>query len=121
MGVELVEGSDLVIENHYVYMKTAGGLKKVDIIYRRIDDEYLDPLNFKSESVLGLAGIMDSYRKGNVVIVNAPGTGVADDKAIYIYVPEMIRYYLNEEPILENIKTYQLAEPDEKDYVLKNQ
>ena len=101
-------------------MKTAGGLKKVDIIYRRIDDEYLDPLNFKSESVLGLAGIMDSYRKGNVVIVNAPGTGVADDKAIYIYVPEMIRYYLNEEPILENIKTYQLAEPDEKDYVLKN-
>ena len=120
MGVELVEGSDLVIENHYVYMKTAGGLKKVDIIYRRIDDEYLDPLNFKSESVLGLAGIMDSYRKGNVVIVNAPGTGVADDKAIYIYVPEMIRYYLNEEPILENIKTYQLAEPDEKDYVLKN-
>ena len=120
MGVELVEGSDLVIENHYVYMKTAGGLKKVDIIYRRIDDEYLDPLNFKSESLLGLAGIMDSYRKGNVVIVNAPGTGVADDKAIYIYVPEMIRYYLNEEPILENIKTYQLAEPDEKDYVLKN-
>ena len=120
MGVELVEGSDLVIENHYVYMKTAGGLKKVDIIYRRIDDEYLDPLNFKSESLLGLAGIMDSYRKGNVVIVNAPGTGVADDKAIYIYVPEMIRYYLNEEPILENIKTYQLAEPDDKDYVLKN-
>ena len=109
-----------MIENHYVYMKTAGGLKKVDIIYRRIDDEYLDPLNFKSESLLGLAGIMDSYRKGNVVIVNAPGTGVADDKAIYIYVPEMIRYYLNEEPILENIKTYQLAEPDEKDYVLKN-
>ena len=120
MGVELVEGSDLVIENHYVYMKTASGLKKVDIIYRRIDDDYLDPLNFNSESVLGLAGIMDSYRKGNVVIVNAPGTGVADDKAIYIYVPEMIRYYLNEEPILENIKTYQLAEPDEKDYVLKN-
>ena len=119
MGVELVEGSDLVIENHYVYMKTAGGLKKVDIIYRRIDDDYLDPLNFNSESVLGLAGIMDSYRKGNVVIVNAPGTGVADDKAIYIYVPEMIRYYLNEEPILENIKTYQLAEPDEKDYVLR--
>ena len=120
MGVELVEGSDLVIDNHHVYMKTAGGLKKVDIIYRRIDDDYLDPLNFKSESVLGLAGIMDSYRKGNVVIVNAPGTGIADDKAIYIYVPDMIRYYLNEEPILENIKTYQLAKPDEKAYVLKN-
>ena len=120
MGVELVEGSDLVIDNHHVYMKTAGGLKKVDIIYRRIDDDYLDPLNFKSESVLGLAGIMDSYRKGNVVIVNAPGTGIADDKAIYIYVPNMIRYYLNEEPILENIKTYQLGKPDEKAYVLKN-
>ena len=94
--------------------------QKVDIIYRRIDDDYLDPLNFKSESVLGLAGIMDSYRKGNVVIVNAPGTGIADDKAIYIYVPNMIRYYLNEVPILENIKTYQLGKPDEKAYVLKN-
>lgn len=120
MGVELVEGSDLVIDNHNVYMKTAGGLKKVDIIYRRIDDDYLDPLNFKSESVLGLAGIMDSYRKGNVIIVNAPGTGIADDKATYIYVPEMIRYYLNEEPILENIKTYRLDKPDEKAYVLEN-
>ena len=120
MGVELVEGSDLVLVNHNVYMKTAGGLKKIDIIYRRVDDDFLDPLTFNSSSVLGLAGIMESYRQGNIIIVNAPGTGIADDKAIYIYVPEMIRYYLNEDPILENIKTYQLSIPDEKAYVLKN-
>ena len=120
MGVELVEGSDLVLDNHHVYMKTAGGLKKIDIIYRRVDDDFLDPLTFNSTSVLGLAGIMESYRQGNVVIVNAPGTGIADDKAIYIYVPEMIQYYLNEEPILDNIKTYQLSKPDEKAYVLEN-
>ena len=120
MGVELVEGSDLIMDNHYVYMKTAGGLKKVDIIYRRVDDDYLDPLNFKSDSVLGLAGIMDSYRQGNISIVNAPGTGVADDKAIYIYVPAMISYYLNEEPILKNIKTYQCSISEDKEYVIKN-
>ena len=120
MGVELVEGSDLVLDNHHVYMKTAGGLKKIDIIYRRVDDDFLDPLTFNSSSVLGLAGIMESYRQGNVVIVNAPGTGIADDKAIYIYVPEMIQYYLNEDPILDNIKTYQLSKPDEKAYVLEN-
>ena len=101
-------------------MKTASGLKKIDIIYRRIDDDYLDPLNFNSNSVLGLAGIMDSYRQGNVVIVNAPGTGIADDKASYIYVPKMIKYYLNEEPILSNIKTYQLSDIDQKEYVIKN-
>ena len=120
MGIELVEGNDLVIDNHFVYMKMAGGLKKVDIIYRRIDDNYLDPLNFNSESVLGIAGIMDIYRQGNVIIVNAPGTGVADDKATYIYVPEMISYYLNEKPILNNIKTYQMANEDEKKYVIEN-
>ena len=93
MGIELVEGRDLVLNNNYVYMKNAGGLKKVDVIYRRIDDEYLDPLYFNSSSQLGIAGIMSSYRKGNVVIVNAPGSGVADDKASYIYVPKMISYY----------------------------
>ena len=120
MGVELVEGSDLVLKNHNVYMKTAGGLKKVDIIYRRIDDDYLDPLSFNSSSVLGLAGIMESYRQGNVVIVNAPGTGVADDKAVYTYIPAIINYYLNEDPILNNIKTFQLSNSDEKDYVIKN-
>mgnify|MGYP003317222044 FL=1 len=120
MGVELVEGSDLVLKNQNVYMKTAGGHKKVDIIYRRIDDDYLDPLSFNSSSVLGLAGIMESYRQGNVVIVNAPGTGVADDKAVYTYIPAIINYYLNEDPILNNIKTFQLSNSDEKDYVIKN-
>ena len=120
MGVELVEGNDLVAENNYVFMKTAGGLKIVDIIYRRVDDEFLDPLNFNSASVLGVAGIMDSYRNGNVIIVNAPGSGIADDKAVYTYVPEMISYYLNEKPILENIKTFKLSNKDEKEYVIKN-
>ena len=120
MGVELVEGSDLILKNHNVYMKTASGLKKVDIIYRRIDDDYLDPLSFNTSSVLGLAGIMEAYRQGNVVIVNAPGTGVADDKAVYTYIPKIINYYLNEDPILKNIKTYQLSNRDEMDYVVKN-
>ena len=120
MGVELVEGSDLILKNHNVYMKTASGLKKVDIIYRRIDDDYLDPLSFNASSVLGLAGIMEAYRQGNVVIVNAPGTGVADDKAVYTYIPKIINYYLNEDPILNNIKTYQLSNRDEMDYVVKN-
>ncbi len=120
MGIELVEGSDLVVKNHFVYMKTTNGLKQVDVIYRRVDDDYLDPLEFNAQSVLGVAGIMAAYRKGNVNIVNAPGTGIADDKAIYIYVPDMIKYYLNEEPILKNIETYQLGRPDELDYVTKN-
>lgn len=120
MGIELVEGSDLVVKNHFVYMKTTNGLKQVDVIYRRVDDDFLDPLEFNAESVLGVAGIMAAYRKGNVNIVNAPGTGIADDKAIYIYVPDMIKYYLREEPILKNIKTYQLAIADEFEYVSKN-
>ncbi|MDO7135485.1 circularly permuted type 2 ATP-grasp protein [Algibacter lectus] len=120
MGIELVEGSDLVVKNHFVYMKTTNGLKQVDIIYRRVDDDYLDPLEFNEKSVLGVAGIMAAYRKGNVNIVNAPGTGIADDKAIYIYVPDMIKYYLDEEPLLKNIETYQLGRPDELEYVTKN-
>ncbi|WP_100609944.1 circularly permuted type 2 ATP-grasp protein [Confluentibacter lentus] len=120
MGIELVEGSDLVVKNHFVYMKTTNGLKQVDVIYRRVDDDFLDPLEFNAKSVLGVAGIMDVYRKGNVNIVNAPGTGIADDKAIYIYVPDMIQYYLGEEPILKNIQTYQLGRPDELEYVVKN-
>jgi uncharacterized circularly permuted ATP-grasp superfamily protein len=120
MGIELVEGRDLVLNNNFVYMKNAGGLKKVDVIYRRIDDEYLDPLYFNSSSQLGIAGIMSSYRKGNVVIVNAPGSGVADDKASYIYVPKMISYYLNEKPILKNIDTFELENPDHYNYVHNN-
>ncbi|MDG1728476.1 MAG: circularly permuted type 2 ATP-grasp protein [Algibacter sp.] len=120
MGIELVEGSDLVVKNHFVYMKTTNGLKQVDVIYRRVDDDFLDPLEFNAKSVLGVAGIMAAYRKGHVNIVNAPGTGIADDKAVYIYVPDMIKYYLDEEPILKNIETYQLGRPEELDYVTKN-
>ncbi|GAA4279717.1 circularly permuted type 2 ATP-grasp protein [Gaetbulibacter aestuarii] len=120
MGIELVEGSDLLVKDHFVYMKTTNGLKRVDVIYRRVDDDYLDPLEFKAESTLGVAGIMAAYRKGHVNIVNAPGTGVADDKAIYVYVPDMIRYYLDEEPILKNIETYQLAKPEDFEFVTKN-
>ena len=120
MGVELVEGSDLVLDNNMVFMKTASGNKKVDIIYRRIDDDFLDPLSFNTDSILGLAGIMEAYRQGNVCIVNAPGTGIADDKAIYSYVPKMINYYLNEKPILKNIETYHLSNSEQKDYVKNN-
>ena len=120
MGVELVEGRDLLMDNNKVFMKTSKGLEKVDIIYRRVDDDFLDPLNFNSVSILGVAGIMDSYRNGNVIIINAPGAGIADDKAVYTYVPEMISYYLNEKPILKNIKTYKLSNKDEKEYVIKN-
>jgi uncharacterized circularly permuted ATP-grasp superfamily protein len=120
MGVELVEGRDLVVNNHKVYMKTTVGLQQVDVIYRRVDDEYLDPLVFNPSSMLGVAGIVGAYRKGNVAIVNAIGNGVADDKAIYTYVPEMIKYYLNEEPILKNVPTYQLGNDDEREHVFKS-
>jgi uncharacterized circularly permuted ATP-grasp superfamily protein len=120
MGVELVEGRDLVVNNQKVYMKTTTGLQQVDVIYRRVDDEYLDPLVFNSGSVLGVAGIMGAYRKGNVAIVNAIGNGVADDKAVYVYVPEMIRYYLNQEPILKNVPTMRLSNPEERAYVFEN-
>jgi uncharacterized circularly permuted ATP-grasp superfamily protein len=120
MGVELVEGRDLVVNNHKVYMKTTTGLQQVDVIYRRVDDEYLDPLVFNPSSMLGVAGIMGAYRKGNIAIVNAIGNGVADDKAVYTYVPDMIKYYLNEEPILKNVPTFQLGNPDEREHVFKN-
>jgi uncharacterized circularly permuted ATP-grasp superfamily protein len=120
MGVELVEGRDLVVNNHKVYMKTTTGLQQVDVIYRRVDDDYLDPLVFNPSSMLGVAGILAAYRKGNVAIVNAIGNGVADDKAVYVYVPDMIRYYLNEEPILKNVPTLQLGNPDEREHVFKN-
>jgi uncharacterized circularly permuted ATP-grasp superfamily protein len=120
MGVELVEGRDLVVDAHRVYMKTTTGLQQVDVIYRRVDDEFLDPLVFNPGSMLGVAGIMSAYRKGNVAIVNAIGNGVADDKAIYSYVPDMIKYYLNEEPILKNVPTYQLNNADEREYIFAN-
>lgn len=120
MGIELVEGRDLVVDNHIVYMKTTKGLKKVDVIYRRVDDEFLDPLVFRPDSALGVPGIYYAYKKGNVAIVNAMGNGVADDKAIYSYVPDMIRYYLNEEPILKNVPTYQLSDADNRKNVFEN-
>lgn len=117
MGIQLVEGRDLLVHNHFVYMKTTRGLEKVDVIYRRVDDEFLDPLAFRPDSALGVPGLYWAYRKGNVAIVNAMGNGVADDKAVYCYVPDMIRYYLNEEPILKNVPTYQLADPEHRELV----
>lgn len=120
MGIELVEGRDLVVQNHQVYMKTTKGLKKVDVIYRRVDDEFIDPLVFRQDSVLGVPGLYHSYRKGNVIIVNAMGNGVADDKAIYSYVPDMIRYYLGEEPILKSVPTYRMENMDERKYTIEN-
>ena len=106
MGVDLVEGRDLVVDNSFVYMRTTGGLRRVDVIYRRVDDDFLDPLCFRPDSVLGVAGLMNAYRNGNVALVNAVGTGVADDKAIYPYVPDMIKFYMAQEPILPNVPTY---------------
>lgn len=118
MGIPLVEGKDLKVINQKVFIKTMKGLQQVDVVYRRVDDEFLDPLNFRSDSMLGVPGIMNAYRAGNVAITNAPGTGIADDKAIYTYVPDMIRFYLNEEPILQNIPTYVLSRENEKEFVL---
>jgi len=118
MGIHLVEGRDLVYKDHKIYMRGINGLKQVDVIYRRLDDDYLDPLAFLPESLLGVAGIMNAYRAGNINIVNAPGTGVADDKAVYAYVPDMIRYYLGEEPVIPNVPTYILARKADRDYVL---
>ncbi len=120
MGIELVQGTDLVVDNNIVYMKTTNGFKQVDVIYKRVDDEFIDPLVFKSDSMLGVPGLISAYRKGNVVLVNAIGNGVADDKAIYSYVPKMIEYYLNEKPILKNVPTYQLSIPDEREYAFAN-
>lgn len=120
MGVELVEGRDLFVENDFVYMKTITGAEKVDIIYRRIDDQFIDPLEFRPDSTLGVPGLFAAYKKGNVTLANAPGTGVADDKAVYTYMPEIIKYYLNEAPILNNVHTYHCSRPDELKYVLEH-
>lgn len=120
MGVPLVEGRDLLVDNHKVFMKTTTGLEQVHVLYRRIDDDYLDSLVFKPESTLGVPGIMGAYRKGNIALANAVGNGVADDKAVYAYVPDMIKYYLNEEPILPNVPTYQLVDHNARQYVFDN-
>lgn len=120
MGVELAEGRDLVVKNNVVYLRTTEGLQRVDVIYRRVDDDFLDPLCFRPDSVLGVAGVMNAWRAGNVALVNAPGAGIADDKAVYAYVPEIIRYYLGERPLLENVHTYQMTNPEDRAYVLDN-
>lgn len=118
MGVELVEGQDLIVQNNFVYMRTTAGLRRVDVLYRRVDDDFLDPLAFRPDSVLGVAGLMNAYRCGNLSIANAVGTGVCDDKAVYPFVPDMIRFYLKQEPILPNVQTYICARPDDLAYVL---
>jgi uncharacterized circularly permuted ATP-grasp superfamily protein len=118
MGVELVEGQDLFVEGEFVWMRTTQGPKKVDVIYRRIDDLFIDPLCFRPDSLLGVAGLMDVYRSGGVSLASAPGAGVADDKAVYVFVPEMIRFYLGEEPILQNVPTWQCGRREDLKYVL---
>ena len=120
MGVELVEGQDLFVRDGFVWMRTTRGPKRVDVIYRRVDDDFLDPLAFRPDSTLGCAGLLDVYRKGNVTLCNAIGTGVADDKSIYPYVPQMIEFYLGEKPILKNVPTYMGRKPDDLKYILAN-
>ncbi len=120
MGIEIVEGRDLVCHDNRVYTRTTHGLQSVDVIYRRIDDDFLDPLAFKQKSLLGVPGLLNAYRAGNITLANAIGTGVADDKAVYAYVPEMIRYYLGEEPILNNVPTYLAINDTDRNYILAN-
>jgi len=118
MGVELVEGKDLFVSDNTVYMRTTRGPKRVDVIYRRLDDDFLDPLAFRPDSSLGVPGLLSVYRAGRVTLANAIGTGVADDKSIYPYVPEMIKFYLSEAPILNNVPTYQCRKPEDLAYTL---
>ena len=118
MGVELVEGRDLFVKDDTVYMRTTQGPKRVDVIYRRVDDDFLDPEAFRADSMLGVPGLLRAYKAGRVTLANAIGTGVADDKSIYPYVPEMIRFYLGEEPILNNVPTYMCRKPEDLKYVL---
>jgi len=120
MGAELVEGSDLRVVDGRVAMRTTRGYQPIDVIYRRVDDEYLDPLSFNPDSVLGVAGIMDIYRAGKITIANAPGTGIADDKAIYSFMPEIVEFYTGEKPILQNVPTWRCSEPEALKYVLDN-
>ena len=120
IGAELVEGRDLLVNDGYVYMRTTAGLKRVDVIYRRVDDDFLDPLVFRPDSLLGVPGLIHAFKQGNVALVNAPGTGVADDKSVYAFVPDMVRYYLGEEPLLKNVKTWLCRRPEELEYTLDN-
>jgi uncharacterized circularly permuted ATP-grasp superfamily protein len=118
MGIELVEGRDLAVHDNFVYMRTTAGLRRVDVIYRRIDDDFVDPVAFRPDSGLGVAGLFNAYRAGNVSLANALGTGAADDKAVYAYVPKIIRYYLNEDPVLNNVETFQMSDSVERRHVL---
>jgi uncharacterized circularly permuted ATP-grasp superfamily protein len=118
MGIEIVESRDLVVHRNEVFNRTTRGLERVDVIYRRIDDDFLDPLAFRDDSLLGVPGLLNAYRAGTVTLANAIGTGVADDKAIYPYVPEMIRFYLGEEPLLDNVETYVAADDDDRRFIL---
>ena len=120
MGIELVDGNDLFVRNDIVFMRTTQGPRRVDVIYRRIDDDFLDPLAFRKDSMLGVPGLFSAYRAGNVTLANAVGTGIADDKAIYVHVPEMIRFYCGEEPILSNVPTWDLSKPRDLQYVLEH-
>jgi len=120
MGVPLVEGRDLTVRDRRVYLRTTTGRERVDVIYRRIDDGFLDPASLIADSLLGVAGLMQSFREGKVAICNAVGTGVADDKAVYAYVPDLIRYFLDEEPLLEQVPTYLMEREDEREYALAN-
>jgi uncharacterized circularly permuted ATP-grasp superfamily protein len=120
MGIELVEGRDLVTHDNIIYMRTTSGLRRVDVIYRRVDDDFIDPMSFRKDSILGVAGLFNAYRAGNVTLANAFGTGVADDKALYAYVPSIIKYYLSEEPVLQNVKTYLCSEAPSRQHVLQN-
>ncbi|TDK47248.1 circularly permuted type 2 ATP-grasp protein [Algoriphagus formosus] len=120
MGIELVTGVDLLVKDKKVYMQTTKGLQQIDVLYRRIDDVFMDPLTFRPDSMLGIPGIFEAYKAGNIALANAPGTGVADDKAVYAYVPKIIKYYLDEDPILNNVPTYLCREKKDRDYVLEN-
>ena len=120
IGASLVEGRDLLVNDGFVYMRTTTGLRRVDVIYRRVDDDFLDPLVFRPDSLLGVPGLLHAFKLGNVALANAPGTGVADDKSVYAYVPDMIRYYLGEEPILANVETHLCRRPEDLEYTLDN-
>ncbi|HUK34386.1 MAG TPA: circularly permuted type 2 ATP-grasp protein, partial [Vicinamibacterales bacterium] len=120
MGIALVEGRDLLVHDNIVYMRTTSGLKRVDVIYRRVDDDFLDPLAFRPDSYLGVAGLLNAYRAGNVSLANAIGTGLADDKALYAYIPDIIRFYLGEDAIIPNVETFLLSNPVHRQHVLDN-
>ena len=120
MGIHLIEGRDLIVHDNFVYTRTTAGLQRVDVIYRRIDDDFIDPVAFRAETSLGVPGLFNAYRAGNVTLANALGTGVADDKAVYALVPKIIKYYLDEDPILNNVETFLMSEPKEREHVLGN-